>query len=347
MIGDVRLGDTYVIRKVSPGMQFSHSHNCGSGPHPAGPSPLATPAGRPCSRDHAHRLRRELRPQHCPGPHLGRTARGVPGLRRIGDAGEQPAEHQDDRRHQGADVPAPLHGAIQFRSATVGAGYRTKVSIAANGTLTVSLSRVAGGVETAFGTPVNTGITVKPGETIRLQGLVAGLDPVITYVRAWKSGAATPNWQLAATDYTAARITTAGATRLWGYLSATAASATTVSFSNVITDFVTAESVASYPVKSWLSRRDRHHGRRGACSGPGTCSVARPRRPRVSRVPRTTGVKAGSTLTRHDGDITVTKDGTVLSQPRHPRLRHRPRQERHHLQLASSAAASPRATRPA
>ncbi|HSK33030.1 MAG TPA: hypothetical protein VK903_06060, partial [Propionicimonas sp.] len=146
----------------------------------------------------------------------------------------------------------PLSMGIQFRSANSGAGYRTKARVAANGTLTVSLSRVAGGVETAFGTPVNTGMTVKPGETIRLQGLVAGLDPVTTYVRAWKSGAATPNWQLAARDYTSARITAAGATRLWGYLSGTATSAATVGFSNVTTEFVTADSVASYPVKSWV-----------------------------------------------------------------------------------------------
>ena len=51
----------------------------------------------------------------------------------------------------------PFYGAVQLRSANVGAGYRTKVGIAASGAMTVSLSRVAGGVETSFGTPVSTG----------------------------------------------------------------------------------------------------------------------------------------------------------------------------------------------
>ncbi len=105
-------------------------------------------------------------------------------------------------------VPAslPFSAGIQLRSATTGAGYRTKVRVAADGALTVSLSRVAGGVETALGSPVNTGLSVKPGESIRLQGAVAGLDPVLTYVRAWKVGTTAPDWQLAARDYTAARI---------------------------------------------------------------------------------------------------------------------------------------------
>jgi len=205
-------------------------------------------------------------------------------------------------------VPAslPLSVGLQLRSADAGAGYRSKARVAADGTLTVSLSRVAGSVETAFGSPVNTGVTVKPGETVRLEGLVAGLDPVTTYVRAWKPGAATPSWQLAARDYTADRITTDGATRLWGYLSASATSAATVAFSNVSTAFVTAASVAPYPVNSWVSIGTSTPPTVAPDPAPSTSSTGKPSA-------TTTGVRAGSTLTRHDGDITVTKDGTVLS----------------------------------
>jgi hypothetical protein len=203
-------------------------------------------------------------------------------------------------------VPAslPFYGAIQLRSATVGAGYRTKVGIAANGAVSVSLSRVAGGAETGFGAPVKTGATAKAGDTIRLEGLVAGTNPVTTYVRAWKTGTATPSWQLAARDYTAARITTDGLTRLWGYLSPTASASTNVAFSNVVTYGVTAASVAAYPVKTWITM--------------GTAPATTPTTPVVpvtSGKPSatTTGVKAGSTLIRHDGDITITKDGTALT----------------------------------
>ncbi len=208
----------------------------------------------------------------------------------------------------------PLSVGIQLRSANNGAGYRTKVRFATNGTMTVSLSRVAGSVETALGSPVNTGVTVKPGDTVRLEGLVAGLNPVTTYVRAWKVGAATPTWQLAARDYTASRITTEGAIRLWSYLSGSASSATKVAFSNENTIFVTAESVASYPVKGWVSIGSSTTA--PAVSAPAPAPAPAPATSTSSTgkpSATTTGVKAGSTLTRHDGNITVTKDGTVLS----------------------------------
>ena len=206
----------------------------------------------------------------------------------------------------------PFSAAVQLRSASAGSGYRTKVRIAANGTMTVSLSRVAGGVETALGNPQPTGVTVKAGETVRLQGLVAGLNPVLTYVRAWKSGTATPSWQLASRDYSAARITADGLTRLWGYASSTAPAAASLSFSNVLTDPVSVAVVAPYPVKTWVS------------TGTAPASTPAPApAPLPAPVPvqvtsgkpsaATTGVKAGSTLTRHYGDITITKDGTVLS----------------------------------
>ncbi|MGV8909671.1 MAG: hypothetical protein ACOH1Y_11875, partial [Propionicimonas sp.] len=152
-------------------------------------------------------------------------------------------------------VPAssPFYAAIQLRSASSGAGYRAKVGIAASGSVTASLSRVSGGAETALGTSQAAGTSVKAGDKVRLQGAVAGLNPVLIYVRAWKVGAATPDWQLAARDYTAARITTGGESRLWGYLSGSAPSAATVAFSNVTTIAVTTDSVANYPVKTWAN----------------------------------------------------------------------------------------------
>ena len=47
---------------------------------------------------------------------------------------------------------APFYGAIQLRSATTGEGYRSKVRFGTDGAMSVALSRVAGGVETALGT---------------------------------------------------------------------------------------------------------------------------------------------------------------------------------------------------
>ncbi len=87
----------------------------------------------------------------------------------------------------------PFFAAVQLRSADERTGYRAKVSVATNGALTVSLARVIGGVETLLGTPMPTGSTVTAGKTLRLQGAIAGANPVRLYVRAWKSGSKTPN----------------------------------------------------------------------------------------------------------------------------------------------------------
>ena len=152
-------------------------------------------------------------------------------------------------------VPAsvPFYGALQLRSATPGVGYRSKLGISASGSLTVSLSRVSGGAETALGSSQGTGTTLKAGDTVRLEGVVAGVNPVLVYVRAWKAGSATPNWQLAARDYTTSRITTAGPTRLWGYLSSSAPTATSITFTKVTTSSTTVALVTPYRVTTWAT----------------------------------------------------------------------------------------------
>ncbi len=196
----------------------------------------------------------------------------------------------------------PFFAAIQLRSATAGNGYRAKVSIDANGAVRVSLSRVTGGIETALGASQATGITTKPGKTIRLQGAIAGSNPVMVYVRAWKSGSKTPKWQYAAFDVAAARITKAGKTRLWGYLPNTATSTARVRFSKVTTSKTTVKKVRKYKASRWVS-----------IGAPAVTAASTPPSSAGKPSAATTGVKSGTTLTRHDGDITITTDGTVLS----------------------------------
>ena len=190
----------------------------------------------------------------------------------------------------------PFVAAIQLRSAAESSGYRAKVSIAANGAMTVSLSRVVNSLETVLGTPQGTGLTVTPGKTIRLQGAVAGSNPVRLFVRAWKSGSKAPKWRLAARDYDASRITKAGKARLWVHLPSTAPTAARVTFSKASTSATSVRKVKSFKVKTWFS-----------VSG-GTAAPTG-----IKPSAATTGVRPGSRLTRHNGDITVTKDGTVLS----------------------------------
>jgi hypothetical protein len=196
----------------------------------------------------------------------------------------------------------PFFAAIQLRSPNAGAGYRAKVSIDVSGHVRVSLSRVAGGIETALGTSEDTRITTKPGKTIRLQGAIAGSNPVMISVRAWKAGSKTPKWQFGAFDGDVARITRAGKTRLWGYLPSTAAGSARVKFSKVTTSKTTVKKVRAYKVSRWVS-----------IGSPAAAAATTPTSSSGKPSAATTGVKSGTTLTRHDGDITVTTDGTVLS----------------------------------
>ena len=207
-------------------------------------------------------------------------------------------------------VSLPFYGAVQLRSATSAIGYRAKVAIAAGGAVTVSISRVSGGSETRLGSPQSTGLTVKRGKTIRLQGAVAGANPVRVFVRAWAKGKSAPRWQLAVRDYDSRRITASGRTRLWGSAPAVAR----IAFSRASTAAISVRAAKSYKAKTRVSIPA------SAASSP-TPPPAQPPTPPPATTPAaagkpsaaSTGVKAGSTLTRHDGDITITQDGTVLS----------------------------------
>ncbi|MGK9145997.1 hypothetical protein KXS11_00005, partial [Plantibacter flavus] len=180
-------------------------------------------------------------------------------------------------------VPAQrtAYVAVQLRSASTAAGYRAKARILSTGEVTVSIARVVGGVETALVSGA-TGVTVQTGQKLNLEGVVSGTNPVKLSVRAWVDGATKPAWQQSASDTSAARVSAAGPVRVWSYLSGTAASAAKIAFGNAATVTATA--------------------------GTGGGSTPAPAKPSAT----TTGVPAGTSLTRFDGDITVTEAGTVI-----------------------------------
>jgi len=120
--------------------------------------------------------------------------------------------------------------ALQFRSADTGTGYRTKARIAADGTVSVGFSRVAGGKETLLGSKA-IGVKVSAGQKLTVEGSVTGSNPVALSVRAWVSGTTKPGWQQTYNDSAAARINASGAVRAWAYLSSTASSSASVAFS--------------------------------------------------------------------------------------------------------------------
>lgn len=175
----------------------------------------------------------------------------------------------------------PVYLAVQLRSPESPTGYRARVSVGSDGALKAGFSRVRGGSETLLLSESIAG-TVTPGQTIRLEGLVQGSSPVRLSVRAWVDGSAKPGWQKSYSDSSGDRLTAGGAARVWSYLSSAATTPATLSFKD-------------------------------ATAGPVVTAAPAPARQAGAKPSATsTGVRAGSTLNVHTGDIVVTKDGTRL-----------------------------------
>jgi hypothetical protein len=176
----------------------------------------------------------------------------------------------------------PAYLGLQLRSNDAGTGYRTRARILPDGTVWVGFSRVVGGKETLL-TSKATSLKVSAGQKLVVDGMVKGTNPVALSVRAYVSGSAQPGWQQTYSDSSSARLASAGAVRVWGYLSSSAGSSASVAFSNAS---------ASAVVSS---------------SSPAPAPTGKPSA-------ATTGVPAGTSLTSHTGDIVVTKAGTVLDR---------------------------------
>ena len=181
-----------------------------------------------------------------------------------------------------ADFTAPatasrsIYVGLQLRSPSATSGYRARVRIDDLGSLRVAVSRSISNDDEVLASEDVAG-TAGPGQTLHVKGQITGTSPVVVSVKAWPSGTSEPDWQSSYTDNSAARITSGSSVYAWSYLSSAADAATSVNYQNVhqVTDAST------------------------------TVETGKPS-------DTTTGVPEGTTLTRHDGDITVTKAGTHL-----------------------------------
>lgn len=121
----------------------------------------------------------------------------------------------------------PLAVGLQLRATSHSSGYRTTLSVAADGTVRGSIGRLDSGTETTLLPETGLGLKVAAGETLWLEAAVVAKSRVWLYLRAWSSSVARPaTWQLAVSDASAQRRTGAGRTYLW----AEAATATRLAY---------------------------------------------------------------------------------------------------------------------
>ena len=177
--------------------------------------------------------------------------------------------------------------ALQFRATDRRHGLPGSSSDPADGTVWVGFSRVTGGQETLLLSKA-TSVKVSAGQKLTIEGSVTGTNPVALSVRAWVAGSTKPGWQQTYKDSSSA------------------------------TDHRRRPSPPlGLPLRrsqrfclGCLQRSDRWTPRRPRRRRP------HPRRhvPTGKPSASTTGVPAGTSLTAHYGNITVTKDGTVLDR---------------------------------
>ncbi|WP_256793606.1 PKD domain-containing protein [Terrabacter sp. Ter38] len=82
--------------------------------------------------------------------------------------------------------------------------YRTKVFVAANGAMTVALTKVVAGAETTFASQTLTGVTFVPGTSYSVRMQAWGTSPTRLTAKVWRSSDTEPTaWTVSATDATA------------------------------------------------------------------------------------------------------------------------------------------------
>ena len=104
-------------------------------------------------------------------------------------------------------------------------GYRTKVSVASSGTVTVALVKVVAGVETTLVSKVLTGVTYTAGTSYTVRMQAWGTSPTNLRAKVWATSASEPTaWFVSATD-SAASLQSAAGVAMVTYLSGSATNA--------------------------------------------------------------------------------------------------------------------------
>ena len=112
------------------------------------------------------------------------------------------------------DQPATGGGVyVSFigRRTSNGNDYLFKLRYQAGGSVVAYIVRVVGGTETVLGSMTVPGLTVSPGDQLRVRFQVSGTTTTTLHAKVWRSGTAEPaSWLLTTTDATPAALQGAG-----------------------------------------------------------------------------------------------------------------------------------------
>jgi hypothetical protein len=200
-------------------------------------------------------------------------------------------------------------------------GYYVKVRVLADGSMRLGYSRTVDGKETRLATTETPG-RISGGETVHVQAKISGQSKVTLAGRAWIADQKRP--ALFTKVDTGAVIKGSGSVSTYAYLSSTASSALTLPFEDLTVTDAGAESPGTGPTASptvpqptvtptmnpptSTTVTSKPTTTTGPTSSPGP-SGGTGGKPGAGN----TGVPSGTKLTVHNGDMTISKAGQVVS----------------------------------
>jgi hypothetical protein len=227
---------------------------------------------------------------------------------------------------------------LQLRTKGNGSAYRARLKVERDGDMYVGFSRNIRSRDTRL-TSVKIPGKARAGQRVVLNGSVSGSAPVRLAVRAWVEGKPQPGWQKTYVDSSRKRVTGWGRVGVWGYLSKSAkANArfryTKLSGTPARAAVAPPQAAPRPPVPVPTVPKPTVPTPTVPTPTPTvpTPTVPTPTVPTPTvptpTVPTptdpaptgekpsaaTTGVPAGTQLTRHNGDIVVTQDGAHLDR---------------------------------
>jgi hypothetical protein len=223
---------------------------------------------------------------------------------------------------------------VQLRAGTSastrGTGYYAQLRVDPQGKLSVSVVRNAGPSQAPLGGVTVPGTAPSGSSVYLVQGRISGSAPVQVAVRAWASGATVPDWQYEVADPSAAAIKNTGAGYGWSYLSSSATQTLRVAHFGLKVRGLTDPPVGPTPTPTTPTATGPTATPTATATPTPTRTTSTPTKSPTSTPtsspttsPTTspggwpnagnTGVPAGTQLTVHNGDLVITKAGTVIS----------------------------------
>lgn len=247
-----------------------------------------------------------------------------PGQSRSADSGQSFLNGSGSVSFTVPQVPTGggIYLGVEARANGNTASYRAKVRVLADGTMRVGLSKVVSGREAAIGSAPIPG-QVGPDSVVHVQIGVAGSGTPQLTARGWLDDAPAPEWQYSAPDAYAPSIADKGTVKAWSYLSR-AGTAMSVTFADLtaqphetpappVTTAPSATPTTGPTATPTATPTPTATNSATAAPSPSASPPPATTEPQPSSWPgaNTTGVPAGRKLTRHDGNIVVTKAGAT------------------------------------